>query len=120
MREDAVSPVIGETLMILLVLILVPFVTISLMNQLPEERVPTVTIRMGPLIGDTVTFYHKGGDWIKKSEIKIAQMGDTKSFNYIKPVFDLGDTITAHNVNPDIRIDFIAKNSVIFSGVPKP
>jgi len=75
MREDAVSAVLSEVLMIALDLILVPVVTISLMNQLPEERVPTVTIRMGPLIGDEVIFYHKGGDWIKKSDIKIIQNG---------------------------------------------
>ncbi|PKL59597.1 MAG: type IV pilin, partial [Methanomicrobiales archaeon HGW-Methanomicrobiales-4] len=46
-RDSAVSSVVGEVLMIALVLILVPMVTISLMNQLPEDRVPTVTIKMG-------------------------------------------------------------------------
>jgi Protein of unknown function (DUF1628). len=119
-REDAVSPVIGESLMIVLVLILVPIVTISLMNQLPEDRVPTVTIRMGQLIGDEVTFYHKGGDWVKKSDIKILQNGEQKTFTYDNPVFDLGDQITVSGVIPNVRIDFIAKNSIVFSGEPQP
>ncbi len=119
MIDDAISPLIGESLMIALVLILVPFVTISLMSQLPEERVPTVTIKMGPLIGDTVTFYHKGGDWIKKSDIKILQNGEQKEIIYDKQVFDLGDRMTVHGVVSKSRIDFVAKNSIIFSGVPQ-
>ena len=120
MREDAVSAVLSEVLMIALVLILVPIVTISLMNQLPEDRVPTINIRMGKLIGDEVTFFHKGGDWIKKSDIKIFQNGAQKSFIYAKPVFDLGDQITVSGVIQNVRIDFVAKNSIVFSGEPQP
>lgn len=118
MREDAVSPVIGESLMIMLVLILVPIVTISLMNQLPEDRVQTVNIKMSPIIGDEVTFYHKGGDWVKADSIKITRNGEHIEFSYKDPVFDLGDCLTTDNViqNGD-KIAFVVKNAVIFSGV---
>lgn len=120
-KDSGVSTVLSEVLMIALVLILVPVVTISLMNQLPEDRVPTVNIKMSPIIdGGEVTFYHKGGDWIKKSDIKIIQNGEQKSFNYDKPVFDLGDKITVSGVIQNDRIDFVAKNSIIFSGEPLP
>ncbi|WP_373838664.1 type IV pilin [Methanospirillum sp.] len=119
-KESGVSSVLSEVLMIALVLILVPVVTISLMNQLPEDRVPTVNIKMSPIIDDKVTFYHKGGDWIKKSDIKIFCNGEQKSFNYDKPVFDLGEKITVSGVIQNDRIDFVAKNSIIFSGEPLP
>ncbi|MCA1916918.1 type IV pilin N-terminal domain-containing protein [Methanospirillum hungatei] len=120
MREEpAVSAVLSEVLMISLVLILVPIVTISLMNQLPEDRVPTVNIKMSPITNNNVTFYHKGGDWIKFTDIRILQNGRQISFMYDKPVFDLGDHITVSGVIQNARIDFVAKNSIIFSGVPQ-
>lgn len=121
-KESGVSSVLSEVLMIALVLIFVPVVTISLINQLPEDRVPTANIKMSPIIDDKVTFYHKGGDWIKKSDIKIIQNGEQKSFNYdkSKPVFDLGDKITVNGVIQNVRIDFVAKNSIVFSGEPLP
>ena len=75
-REQAISSVIGEVLMIALVLILVPMVTISLLNQLPEDRVPTVTIKMGSLSqSGELHLYHKGGDWIKQEQLKITGNG---------------------------------------------
>ena len=77
-RDSGVSVVLGEVLMIALVLILVPTVTISLMNQMPGDRVPTVTILMkvntdpnNPDIFENVTLFHKGGDYLKKKDISV-------------------------------------------------
>ena len=115
-REAAVSPVVGETLMIALVLILVPLVTISLMNQLPEDRIPTVTIRMGPLTGDSVIFYHKGGDWIKPGTMKILVNGQDHAYHYTSPIFDLGNHFFITGVKKGDAISLVVKNAVIFSG----
>jgi archaeal type IV pilus assembly protein PilA len=115
-RDPAVSAVIGEILMIALVLILVPAVTISLMNQVPEDRTPTVNILMGPLDGNTIILCHKGGDWVKKSDIKIMVNSKQIEFNS-SPIFDLGENISLNGINSGDEISFIVKNSVIFSGV---
>lgn len=116
-RDSAVSSVLSEVLLIALVLILVPIVTVSLMNQLPEGRVPTVTIKMGPLDDSSVTFYHKGGDWIRKEDIKIMLNGNPVLFPYNKVTFDLGDAISVSGVPEGGNISFIVKNTVVFSGV---
>lgn len=139
MKQDpAVSSVISEVLLIALVLILVPIVTISLMNQLPEDRVPTVTI-IGKISPDGITFSHKGGDYIKKEDIRLIVRSKTASgfkdsefFNpYIniawndKPatIFDLGSVLTLSSTNISAReinmadiqdVTLIAKKSVIY------
>lgn len=119
-RDSAVSAVISETLMIALVLILVPMVTISLMNQLPEDRIPTVTIKMSPFDGDSVTLFHKGGDWIKPGAIRITRNGESVPVEYPYPVFDLGNNITVSQVTEGDEICFIAGDAVLFSGVAYP
>ncbi|MDD1727592.1 MAG: type IV pilin N-terminal domain-containing protein [Methanospirillum sp.] len=120
-RDSGVSSVIGEMLMIVLVLILVPVVTISLMNQLPEDRTPTVTIKMGP-INNTgyVAFYHKGGDWIRKENIQVFRNGykiDSTRLLLQNLTFDLGDELGVSELTRGDNISIIAKNAVIFSGV---
>lgn len=121
--ESAVSPVMSEMLLIALVLILVPTATISMIQQIPEERVPTVTIKMTPMNSSGyVSFYHKGGDWMRKEEIKIFRNGKpTIDFGYSSrnatPIFDLGDSITIKNVGVGDHISLVAKNAVIFQGV---
>jgi archaeal type IV pilus assembly protein PilA len=119
-RDPAVSSVISEVLMIALVLILVPIVTMSLMNQLPEGRVPTVLIKMGPFDGSSVTLYHKGGDWIRKEDIRILLNGNVIGFSYNRTTFDLGDTISVQGIPDGGNISFIVKNAVVFSGVAHP
>ncbi|MDD1728484.1 MAG: type IV pilin N-terminal domain-containing protein [Methanospirillum sp.] len=122
-KESAVSAVIGEVLMIALVLILVPIVTISLLNQLPEDRVPTVTIKMGSLSqSGELHLYHKGGDWIKREQILITCNGvENRSWEsgFTNLTFDLGDNLTLSGISQDTRITFVARNAVIFSGVAR-
>lgn len=120
-KDSAVSSVISEVLLILLVLIVIPMVTISLMNQLPQDRVPTVTIKMGSLNSTgSLNFYHKGGDWIKKEDIQIIQNGiriESWKRYYNKPTFDLGDKIPVPDIIESGNISFVVKNAIIFSGV---
>lgn len=140
-RDPAVSSVISEVLLIALVLMLVPMVTISLMNQLPQDRVPTVVIKIGHLSDDSVILYHKGGDYIKKDDLSViiritGKDGKTKKesapyrrdqleYSTDYSVFDLGDSATIRDSpffsdiskGSEITITVIVKNAVIFSGI---
>jgi archaeal type IV pilus assembly protein PilA len=121
MKDAAISSVIGEMLMISLVLILVPLVTVSLLNQLPEDRLPTVTITMGTISpAEELHLYHKGGDWIKTENIKVIRNGvEDKSWKNLfnNQTFDLGDNLTLSNINVGTKVNLVAKNAVVFSGV---
>jgi len=136
-RDSAVSPVLSETLLIALVLILVPIVTISLMNQLPEDRVPTVTI-IGEKNSDSLSFHHKGGDYIKKGDIRLIIRSQGSSGNKEAEyngndfditwkgkkgeIYDVGSilTINESEIKNEIEfseineVRFIAKNSVVY------
>lgn len=120
-RDPAVSSVISEVLMIALVLILVPVVTISLMNQLPEDRVPTVTIKMGTVSqSGELHLYHKGGDWVKREDILLMVNGNEDTSwksGFLNQTFDLGDTLTLSGVTPGTSISLVVHQAVVFSGV---
>ena len=128
-RNSALSPVIGEMLMIALVMILIPVVTITLLHQLPQDRTPTVTILMHVESG-TVSLHHKGGDHISIDDIEIFVNDkkldgrghgwkDTWKNSNHKLVFDLGDEIDllGYPVSSGTRISLVAKQAVIFRGV---
>lgn len=119
-RDPAVSVVIGEVLMISLVLILVPVLTVYLLNQMPEDRAPSVTVKMSPISQGEVHLYHKGGDWVKYGQIHITVNGAEKNDwkeTFQNQTFDLGDNLTVKNVEPGSRISLVVHNSVVFSGV---
>jgi FlaG/FlaF family flagellin (archaellin) len=116
-RDEAVSPVIGEMLLIALVLLLIPSVTIALMHQLPQNRIPTVNILMD-IDGSDVLLYHKGGDYISIDDIDIfvqdKKLENSWKDNYHKVLFDLGDSIRIEKAKN--RITLVAKKAVIFRG----
>lgn len=108
--------------MIALVLILVPVVTVSLMNQLPEDRIPTITIVMGPLENSSVSLYHKGGDWVRITDIRILVNGQTENSwkkKYQNMTYDLGDRILLTEIPAGATIGVAAKNAVIYTGVAR-
>ena len=139
-KDSGVSTVLSEVLMIALVLILVPVATISLMNQLPEDRVPTVTIKPD-ISSDSIFFYQKGGDYVRNESIKLiirakdlANKDKETIYTHMDfnitwkgnptSLFDLGseltikkDTIEKKGVDfskiKDVR--FIAKNTVLYT-----
>lgn len=119
MKEDAVSSVLGEVLMIALVLVLVPVVTISLMHQLPEDRTPVVTIQAWSPDASSVWLFHKGGDWVRVQDMRILVNGNQDwswQAGYQNQTFDLGDRITVSGVHTGDTIGVVVKNSVVFSG----
>ena len=78
MRDEAVSEVVGEMIMIALVLLLISIFAASLGNLLPTERAPTVTVMMTNTT-DNITLYHKGGDWVQVKDLEIIVLNATKS-----------------------------------------
>jgi FlaG/FlaF family flagellin (archaellin) len=125
-RDNAVSPVIGEMLLIALVLILIPGVTITLMQQLPQDRIPTVNILMYTDISGNVVLSHKGGDYINLDDIEIfvrdEKIESSWKGGYQKVLFDLGNEInvpaaSSGGINPGDKISLVAKKAVIFRGV---
>ncbi|WP_067050661.1 type IV pilin [Methanofollis ethanolicus] len=138
--ESAVSPVIGEMLMIVLALLLVSLFSLTLLDFLPSERSPWVDITMNNSC-ENVTLWHKGGDWIKRSDLQVVIIKDKRTYSIpssddsFKLVdlngnpsdsnsFDIGDRI---NVQPgDITfkggeiVRLVSKRGVVFSGVTAP
>jgi archaeal type IV pilus assembly protein PilA len=132
--SQAVSEVVGEMLMIGILLILAAVFTSQLPNYLPSERTPTVTIVM---CNDTqnVTFWHKGGDWVKISSIRVIisnqstsktyTSSDTLHFISSEPgsqSFDLGGNISIINWSDatpfagDEKVVLATDRAVLFSG----
>ncbi|WP_292408309.1 MULTISPECIES: type IV pilin N-terminal domain-containing protein [unclassified Methanoculleus] len=129
--DAAVSPVIGEMLMIVLALLLVSLFSVTLLDLLPAERSPSVEIQMNNTL-ENVTLYHKGGDWLKKSDVQVIVFRDRNILRSDfdlrdqsdKPVqsFDLGDTVVVQFVSPsetfksgDI-VRLVSGKSTLYSG----
>jgi FlaG/FlaF family flagellin (archaellin) len=137
-RTQAVSEVVGEMLMIALVLILAAVFTSQLPNYLPSERSLSVTIMMSNDTSGNVTLWHKGGDWVKVSTLKV-NMHDTfngfsGTWNYQNPdfvfvpdsqesnssVFDLNGNITIITGAPldqNTTVILATEQAVLFTGV---
>ncbi len=139
-NSRAVSEVVGEMLMIGIVLILAAVFTSQLPNYLPSERSPLVTIRMSNDTNGNVTFYHKGGDWVKVSDLKVIisnpsglsnQSGNCvptdPCFNFTPDLaeasdtqtFDLGGTITVISglyFDSNTTVTLTTDRAVLFSG----
>lgn len=126
--DSALSPVIGEMMMIALALLLVSIFSITLLGLLPAERGDSIDIMMNnSSSGETLQLWHKGGDWVKKSDLKVIIIRDKTSnpldFELDGDSFDLGDNITIKNINikgtglekGDI-VRLINDKNVIYSG----
>lgn len=138
-RSRAVSEVVGEMLMIGVVLILAAVFTSQLPNYLPSERSPSVTIMMS---NDTqnVTLWHKGGDWVKVSDLKVilSSPGGSACMNgsYVSPefsfvpdsaenqssTFDIGGNITivsdsGLSLCSGTKVTLATDRAVLFTGV---
>lgn len=121
----AVSPVIGEMLMLSMVLILIAVASSSAFSLIPTERSPSVTIMLTNTT-DNLTLWHKGGDWIDRTDISVLVMNETavSRFRYsdfvLVPeaqVFDLGSTITVNITCGGIEeVRLVTPRAVVFSG----
>ena len=103
--DDAVTSVVGEILLMALVIILVSLFAASAFDLLPGDRQSAVDVSMS-INGDTISFWHKGGDWIEGSELS-ASLTESDGKKHIlekvslrdcfgdeKLVFDLGGSYT--------------------------
>ncbi len=126
-RESAVSPVIGEMLMLTLVLILLPVATISLITQTPDDRIPSVTIRMAAN-ESVIVLAHKGGDWVSSESLTVILRNGTDETIFrsgeivhdpASVSFDLGDRLIVDRSGyPDgSRVDLVIPRAVLFSGI---
>ena len=136
-RSRAVSEVVGEMLMIGVVLILAAVFTSQLPNYLPSERSPSVTIMMSNDTSGDITLWHKGGDWVKLSTLKVIVSNQSYQFNFAatgnfpfffvpdpaepdSSVFDLGGNITVSTGAPligDEKVVLATDRAVLFSGI---
>ncbi|HJJ85791.1 MAG TPA: type IV pilin N-terminal domain-containing protein [Methanocorpusculum sp.] len=104
-KDDAVTSVVGEILLMALVIILVSLFAASAFDLLPGDRQSAVDVSMS-INGDTISFWHKGGDWIEGSELS-ASLTESDGKKHIlekvslrdcfgdeKLVFDLGGNYT--------------------------
>lgn len=126
--EGAVSEIVGEMLMLTIVLVLVAVFAANAGNLLPPPRDSTVTILpessgSNPI---NITLYHKGGDWVRKSDLTVIVSWDNhvtrfRSDEFIlepeKATFDLGSEITVTGIPSDhAKVSLVTPRKVIFSG----
>lgn len=79
-HEEAVSSVVGEMILMVLVIILVSLFAVSAFSLLPGDREASVDVAMNNNSGDsTAIFWHKGGDWVEKKDLMVIVIGDDRS-----------------------------------------
>ncbi|WP_128694030.1 type IV pilin [Methanoculleus taiwanensis] len=124
-NADAVSEVVGEMLMIALVLILVAGFGCSIGSLIPHDRDPTITLLVTNT-SDNFTLWHKGGDWVRVSEITVTVSNSTRmeKFNGTTfccvpnaTTFDLGGAITVpYQVQGDEEFRVFTPRIVLMTG----
>lgn len=126
--DSALSPVIGEMMMIALALLLVSLFSVTLLGLLPAERGDSIDISINNSTSD-LCFWHKGGDWVKKSDLKVVIIREDvppetisssdSRFKLDGNSFDLGDNITIKEIDPKAKdiVRLINDKNVIYSGV---
>ena len=70
-RDDAATSVVGEILLMALVIILVSLFAASAFDLLPGDRQSVVDVSMQINDDKTLSFWHKGGDWIDGDDLKV-------------------------------------------------
>lgn len=136
-RDDAVSELVGEMLMLTIVLILLAIFSATASNYLPPPRDPSVTIVVDGPDNETdpvnyidLCLYHKGGDWIKKSDLTVIISENEKSIIWKYPYsnesfslqpdsqsFNLGDCIViTHIPKTSYEVLLVTPRAVVFSG----
>lgn len=137
-RNEALSPVVGEMLMIVLAILLVSLFSISLAGLLPAGRDYTIDISHNESADGTIWLWHKGGDWVEKSGLTVMIIsGKTtttipsanSSFHLCSEdstcnskTFNLGDhiRIDGMTLKPGDTIRLTSPRNVIFSGTADP
>lgn len=101
-KDEGITSVAGEMLILALILILVSLFAVSAFNLLPGERETVVDVSMNTS-ADTLYFWHKGGDWVEGKDLSavltpttggdrivLEKISLTDCFGNESAVFDLG------------------------------
>ena len=134
-KDDAVSSVVGEMLLLAIGVILVAVFATSLMGLLPSDRDDHVDAAMdSDVLNHTIMFYHKGGDAIAKEELRVMVYPEGNIIPRdcsISPLIDSkGDETTVFNLGcvlkvsvPDLapkdQVRLATDNTIIYTGVVK-
>ena len=130
-RDDAATSVVGEILLMALVIILVSLFAASAFDLLPGDRQSVVDVSMQINDDKTLSFWHKGGDWIDGDDLKVtltAANGQkctltakslTDYQGGVKLVFDLGGCYTVNLPDPvpagSVNIRLTSTDSVLYA-----
>ena len=105
-RDDAATSVVGEILLMALVIILVSLFAASAFDLLPGDRQSVVDVSMQINDDKTLSFWHKGGDWIDGDDLTVTLTDESGQKHTLtatsltdyqevdKLVFDLGGCYT--------------------------
>lgn len=122
-RDDAVSSVVGEMLLLTIALILTAVFAVSAFSFLPGDREDRVNVDV-EISGQTLTFWHKGGDVVASDRLTASVYdGMTKRpVAVITPadaVFDLGKnyTVTVTGLKSGDEIRLSTERSILYTGV---
>ena len=128
-KDDAVSSVVGEMLLLTIVLILTAVFAVSAFSFLPGDREDIVDVD-AEISDNTITFWHKGGDAVPKDQLSAAV------YNGVTPrtvtvislknaadaetaVFDLGGsyTVSVSSLTSGDEIRLSTDRTIIYTGV---
>ena len=128
-KNDGVTSVVGEMLLLVIALILVSIFAVSLFGVLPGEREDVVNVAMNTS-GDTVYLWHKGGDQIEQTDLWVIVYHGTEkrtlTNSSLKNIngnttssFNLGGylIVNAQGLSSGDEVLLVTKKSVIYSGV---
>ena len=128
-RDDAVSSVVGEMLLLTIVLILTAVFAVSAFSFLPGDREDIVDVD-AEISDNTITFWHKGGDAVSKDQLTAAVYDGvtpkTVTVSSLKnaagddtAVFDLGGyyTVSVTGLTSRDEIRLSTDRTIIYTGV---
>ena len=128
-KDDAVSSVVGEMLLLTIALILTAVFAVSAFSFLPGDREDIVDVD-AEISGTTITFWHKGGDAVSKDRLKVSvydgvnprDVTVTSLKNYANvdtSVFDLGGSynVSVLSLTSGDEIRLSTDRTIIYTGV---
>ena len=130
-KDDAATSVVGEILLMALVIILVSLFAASAFDLLPGDRQSVVDVSMQINDDKTLSFWHKGGDWIDGDDLKVTLTDESGQKHTLteksltdyqrvdKLVFDLGGCYTVNLPSPVpagiVSIRLTSTDSVLYA-----
>ena len=128
-KDDAVSSVVGEMLLLTIALILTAVFAVSAFSFLPGDREDIVDVD-AEISSNTITFWHKGGDAVPKDQLSAAVYDGvtpkTVTVTSLKnaadaetAVFDLGGsyTVSVSSLTSGDEIRLSTDRTIIYTGV---